>query len=200
MTSHVNDYGGNSYGSVRSTGLRKDRLLSMRCTECEKLRYVTSRELQRAASPRCMGCGGPLEEIVVSKKRRGVPTKKKARIVRGRTNRCAACGIAFNTNNDLYRHLSADIDCVRYHREEGHITEFGGDSFIKKTIHIEANPASTISKRYEVQAVDCRGKCRVLRAFARQYEATDWLREQFGPVEHAGQSPTCSNDSVSQLT
>ena len=39
-------------------GQRKDW---MRCCDCRERRLVSHREQGRAAKPRCLGCGGPLE-------------------------------------------------------------------------------------------------------------------------------------------
>ena len=66
----VKDYGGASaHGRRRRTRISKETIYSFRCLDCAKLRYVAPRELGRAARPRCLHCGGPLEETAVSNKR-----------------------------------------------------------------------------------------------------------------------------------
>ena len=52
----VGDHGGKSYGQARQTEVRVTNVVSMRCRDCQKLRYVPPRELDRAALPRCIGC------------------------------------------------------------------------------------------------------------------------------------------------
>jgi hypothetical protein len=114
------DYGGNRQRTTHRRANYGDNAgqVSMRCLDCESLRYVAPLELARAAQPRCIKCGGPLEEIKASKKRRGMPTSKIAE--HKTVARCRGCGAAigspFLTTDQAFRiHLTSRPDCERYY-------------------------------------------------------------------------------------
>lgn len=129
---HVNDYSGDSYGKKpRATRLEKTNVNSFRCRECNKLRYVTPRELTRAARPRCLGCGGTLVENEVSVKRTaGGKLERKTRAKQNaaalsdiRTSRkCWACGFHTASDRALAGHLVAQSDCRSEYKRDAKIT------------------------------------------------------------------------------
>lgn len=67
---HINEYGGAKYPKKRriKRGDETNPTFSHRCRDCGKLRYVTRRELTRAAKPRCYACGGTLIETETAHK------------------------------------------------------------------------------------------------------------------------------------
>lgn len=68
----ASDYHGDA-GRRRKAARRKiehKNHRSYRCLDCNTLRLVHRKELARAAMPRCVKCGGCLEETSVSIKRR----------------------------------------------------------------------------------------------------------------------------------
>src|SRR5687767_10679686 len=65
----LTDYGSSFYPGKRRANRVKENVLSFRCRDCKKMRYVLPRELIRAARPRCLACGGPLEETEANHER-----------------------------------------------------------------------------------------------------------------------------------
>lgn len=180
----VDDYGGNAYGG-RRRNKRSSSLVSMRCRDCQTLRFVSPRELTRASSPRCMKCGGPLEELDVSRKRQGLPAVAKAmKTRRSATRRCPACGSAIDNNEFLYRHLLCLPDCVEYHRAEGKCLAAAGSDvhIIPGTVHIIR---TTGSRPWRVMAVTSEGGIVELRKESALYLCKQYINEEFGPVELA---------------
>lgn len=117
----TNDYGGNGYGRrPRSTKVRIGSTRSYRCRDCDKLRYLSNRELQRAARPRCLECGGTLIETVAEERRTvGTPTARKKAAedmaetlaaVR-KTPRCLKCGAGYISEDYLQDHVVLSAEC-----------------------------------------------------------------------------------------
>ena len=122
-TTVVSDYGGMAHnrGEPYVTERTKANTLSFRCRDCKTLRFVTRRELNRAARPRCLRCGGPLEETKETHDRRldqqqalemaksGVhgPVGKKGR------HPCGVCHAAWPDARGLGGHLRRSTNCRR---------------------------------------------------------------------------------------
>lgn len=161
------DYGGNrpsvrhrraNYGDSAGT-------VSMRCLDCDKLRYVTPKELQRAARPRCLCCAGPLEEIDVSRKRRGLTKKAKLAIASAskKTPRCKACGVKVpdfgrgQVAAGLALHMTGSRDCLRYYVDSGYVREICGFRVIAGTERSEK-----VGSMFGIQAMLTSGAERVV--------------------------------------
>ena len=56
MARFQDDYGGHAYGSRKRVLNGRGQVVSMRCLDCQKLRYLTRLELFRASLPRCLAC------------------------------------------------------------------------------------------------------------------------------------------------
>lgn len=117
------DYGGDGHG--RRSGIHRSRLvskgmISMRCLDCDTLRFLSSQELHRATCPHCLACGGCLEETKQQLKREG--RSRVAPSPRSPTNRCCACGarLTARKQNGLFVHLQYQSECRRYYVAEGH--------------------------------------------------------------------------------
>ncbi len=70
--SFVTDGGGNNYnrpGFGRKVDRRSSVVSSYACTDCGTLRYTTKFEWTRASKPRCLKCGGPLDETKATVKK-----------------------------------------------------------------------------------------------------------------------------------
>lgn len=104
----IDDYGGNAYGG-RRRNRRDGQHESFRCLSCDKLQYLTTRELSRASKPRCNNCGGCLEYSTAEKKRH---KKSLAKVVVSKP-RCPACRAAIlgDTQENLERHFLFSPDC-----------------------------------------------------------------------------------------
>lgn len=140
----VRDYGGvggrlRPYG--RKTKLRKENCYSFRCRDCSKLRQCSHWEVNRAARPRCLDCGGCLIETEPSEKRHvarmdnmaiakgtkseqtvGVKRKRLSKEARAVAHvRCPGCNAGFTdttgygkctAHEHLESHLKANIECA----------------------------------------------------------------------------------------
>lgn len=188
----LNDYGGYSHGgktrkAVR--GLENGATVSMRCLDCNKLNYVPRLALHRAASPRCSACGGPMEEIDVSRKRSGLETTKKLTkaISHGRksSRRCPGCGCAIADNVGLESHLTDETDCRHYHVESGRYLLFPGSdkATIPGTVHIVK--ASGGGKPWHVVGLNGEGETVTLTKCRTKGMAEAAIDLAFGPVELA---------------
>lgn len=177
-TPNVNDYGGYAYGRRRSTARTKDTTISMRCTDCGKLRYVTQRELDRAARPRCIGCGGPITEISVSRERREVDDTP---LYRQPTGRCFACGaslgmVAQKIPLELATHLSSPdhTDCAaEYVKNRKTITTIKGLVLIGLTAYVARKAAN----KWQVVAVGGDGKLAEVGCYKSQYDADERVHQ-----------------------
>jgi len=112
----IDDYGGNRYGSRYRTPMGSPGISSWSCRTCGCLRFVTRRELFRAAKQRCLKCGGTLIETKAEAKRHRVERALVEKII---AYRCRACGRnmgSFSPEN-LSEHLLARRDCLHWFRE-----------------------------------------------------------------------------------
>lgn len=155
---HVSDFGGNRYGKrARVSKATKENTQSFRCRDCDKLRYVTPRELLRAARPRCLGCGGTLIEGVASARRTlGTKTERKEAAAKtkdaideaAKLCKCWSCGFSAVSPATLAGHLSYDRMCRRDYVNDKKITD---DGYCIGTAHmVVCTPAS---RGYEIRAV-----------------------------------------------
>ena len=104
-----------------------ERMLTMRCVNCNRLHYIERHLLGRARQPHCYECGGPLDETKASKKRKKF---KQQSVIAGRTkkHRCLGCGCDIGDEKDktlLLIHLKNSQGCRREYDELGHVTEYG---------------------------------------------------------------------------
>jgi hypothetical protein len=152
MPKSVSDYGGGNYKRGRISG-GGPNTRSMRCVRCQTLRYVLNRELSRAARPRCLKCGGAIEEIDVSRERQGLLKKeafqkeyaKKVPEDEDKVIRCVGCGMSFRAmeraidrplEEYLTVHLEGNPTCTDAYAEEDSIIDMGGKRLaIIPTIH-----------------------------------------------------------------
>jgi hypothetical protein len=116
----VADYGGNHYGGrPRFAKVTKTTAVSLRCPDCNTMRWANRLELARAARPRCLECGGLLRETEAARKRargpRPAPAPPRA------TDRCRACGAGFFGAPMLAAHLRREAaGCLAEYRAEGY--------------------------------------------------------------------------------
>ncbi len=187
MARYQDDYGGFAHDrGRRGEKVGRGSRHSMRCCSCGTLRYVLKKELTRAAPPRCMACGGALEETIAARKHEGLkPASPPQRVPR---RRCPACGVAIDGNVELRNHLVASFDCARYHLAERQLPEWkqSGIFLIPGSMYIE----KYASGRWGVFAVGVEKNGRVhvplliCQSKTRQ-DARDWLYSEYGPVELA---------------
>lgn len=180
-----NDYGGNRvHGSPGRHAVGRGSRHSMRCRDCGTLRYVLPVELRRAASPRCMACGGPLEQLEVDRKRMGLPKRiEPSRSTKLVTRRCPACGVPIRHNRDLAAHLVATLMCREYHGRERLVFPWQGAMVIPGSIIVERNDRSY--KRWEVVGISTGGAMVSMGTWTTKRMAQDWIQEHLGPVELA---------------
>jgi hypothetical protein len=117
----VGDYAGHAWDRHRGARKRssKETTTSHRCRECGTLRYLTALQLNRAARPRCLGCGGTLveTEAVLDRTR----DRRRSRIVLEPATKCKTCGRGFALVDQLAAHLTLDADCRREYLREDYV-------------------------------------------------------------------------------
>lgn len=107
---YLDDYGGNRYGRRRRTKRGKNDIHSYRCLTCNTLQYFTEREMNRARTPHCKGCGGALQETPASlKKRTGMTVKQYTKIASSglddfKPYQCRVCYERFRSSGGLAIH------------------------------------------------------------------------------------------------
>lgn len=166
----IDDYGGNSYGGRRRTRAGSGSHQSFRCRDCQKIRYVHRRELARAAQPRCLACGGTLEETESEQKRH----KQERKQVIERQFRCRICGVAMGPfcNDSTMRHLMSSGECRQELFRDGW-TMACGAFFGTLTI----NRLETSHKRWEVRGVVLDGRDISIGRFHTQTAAKQFIRD-----------------------
>lgn len=103
---------------------------SHRCADCGSLRYTMPKEWNRAAKPRCLGCGGRLIETAVSSKRTiGMTPRETKKAVRAFHNQvkesvrytqvCWSCGQRFELRLGLATHVSFSRTCRYDYGKDG---------------------------------------------------------------------------------
>ncbi len=147
----VSDHGGRSYGTrPRRTKLVKEHIYSMRCLDCGALRFVLIHELERATAPRCLRCGGTLEETDVSRKRR-IERSDAVKIATGEAGgagpaesgvRCQGCGRKYRDRSYLAVHLTQDAACRGYCWDHGAVVVVRGLAVIQASLHLERRGTS----------------------------------------------------------
>jgi hypothetical protein len=147
----ISDHGGSSYPQRRRFKLDKARTLSFRCRDCKVVRFVLPHELNRAAQPRCLACGGTLEETEASHKRhierievvRAMETKERPpEQPKARKPVCQSCGASFLDAHSLSGHLRRNILCRRSYISAGRWGEFRGHSVLRGTGCVRTCPSS----------------------------------------------------------
>lgn len=140
----LSDFGGSNYPKRRKQNLVKANVLSFRCRDCLTLRYVLPRELMRAARPRCLGCGGPLEETEASHKRH-LEKMDSVRAVRcgerlpaqirspKKLPKCLSCGTVYPDGLGLCGHLRRNPSCRQSYVIEGWWGEYDGMRVLQGT-------------------------------------------------------------------
>jgi len=140
----VSDYGGKSYPGGRQTRLKKSNVLSFRCRDCKTVRYVLPHELGRAAQPRCLACGGPLEETETSHERhlerteaiRAIQSGKRS-LEQKRTSKknpvCSSCGAIYSDGTGLAGHLRRNNSCRQSYVTAGRWGEYKGKKVLQGT-------------------------------------------------------------------
>jgi hypothetical protein len=84
-----------------------DADLSLRCVDCGKLRFSTTREVMRASRLRCLGCGGLLVESQASEFRSRVLAEQRygaSPLDASRDIPCPSCPAMFRTGVALQLH------------------------------------------------------------------------------------------------
>ncbi len=73
----MKDYAGNCYvtGKRKRTKIGSGKTQTFRCLDCGVMRHVSRLERNRAARPRCLACGGPIE-MTMAEEKRTLGTKK----------------------------------------------------------------------------------------------------------------------------
>lgn len=123
----LRDFGSDVYPRSQRTPCVQENVFSFRCRDCGTLRYVLPKELDRAARPRCLVCGGPLEETKESHKRhlerveaaRSIQEGAKTRGVSQHKHRCQSCHGVWNEAKDLVGHLRRNAACRKRYLEAG---------------------------------------------------------------------------------
>lgn len=96
----------------RTGSIVADADLSLRCIECGKLRFSTTREVSRATRLRCLACGGLLVESRATETRNRVLAEVRygsSNLDASRDIPCPSCDAMFRTGVAL-----------KLHREERH--------------------------------------------------------------------------------
>lgn len=138
----LSDYGSSKYPRRRKKSKVKSNVLSFRCRDCQTLRYVLPHELIRAARPRCLACGGPLEETAVSHERhienmeavRAIRTgERRPKQTRHKKPVCRSCGAVYPATSSLTGHLRRNKSCRQSYVREGWWAEFQGMKVLQGT-------------------------------------------------------------------
>jgi hypothetical protein len=166
----------------------------MRCLDCNALRYLDIATANRAAKPHCIKCGGPLEEIDVSRKRWDLPTKTQLaselekRKERKKENkiRCLGCGITFSEpsasiGKDLSEylavHLQGNEKCCDAYVEEDEIVKVVNLSLaIIPTLYTEKQGYNQVG----VVGISPSGDRRIFGCYPTHAEAQEFLEELIG--------------------
>ena len=133
---NIDDYGGNRYGSRYRNKHGSSSMSSHVCDECGTRRFISKRELSRAASPRCLKCGGVLVETKSEEKRH----QNERESVTTNVYRCRNCGSNLGrfTPHSLLTHFTLDGDeCVEYYIDEEYTFFFDRKEFILGTAFVE---------------------------------------------------------------
>lgn len=138
----LSDYGSSKYPRRRKKSKIKSNVLSFRCCDCQTVRYVLPRELIRAARPRCLACGGPLEETAASHERH-LEKMEAVRAMRTGDRRpaqtrvknpvCRSCGAMYPSTSSLAGHLRRNASCRQSYVRNGWYGEFQGMMVIQGT-------------------------------------------------------------------
>lgn len=109
----VSDFGGNNIRRGFRARFSTETMDSFSCLECGTRRYVTKIEQTRVARPKCMACGGTLQETQATRKRH----KPKRQSVVETHPRCRACGCRLVSAKSLELHLYQEPECADCYRE-----------------------------------------------------------------------------------
>ena len=165
---NIHDYGGNR---THRTPVHSDFTHSLRCDSCGTLRYVTARELRRAARPRCLKCGGLLIETKTEEKKHKA---ERQRILPDDVYRCANCGQALQFEaRALAQHLLLKLDCFQYYRLNKPTTPAGA---LFGTLWIEKKTFPR--NAWIVCGVLVTGKYEEIKSFDKQYLAQDFVHNE----------------------
>jgi len=136
------DFGGHSYPRRRKSERTVSKsIMSFRCFNCQTVRYVQLRELGRAARPRCLACGGPIEETTASHERTleklGALQEAKTGLILPKSSRyykkCLSCGTNYADVASMSMHLKINSSCRDKYICEGWWGEYQGYEVLRGT-------------------------------------------------------------------
>lgn len=172
---YVADYGGNCHrGRTKTTTFGRTR--TFWCLDCKTMRHCVPNELNRAAKPRCLKCGGPLEETKASTKRQlgtlGTPKERKqrqddfaaARKTVAEGCKCQSCGASFGGPRMLAHHLRDESACAYDYKADKLVGEL-----YKGTAHLVIRTHGT--KKYGVFYLDQARQVVLFRLYLRKADA-----------------------------
>jgi ribosomal protein L34E len=113
MPHHRTDFGGSNYRRPRKRTFDPHRDVTLRCLDCDRLQYVLLAELHRAARPRCIACGGPLDETEATRERRA---DDQLSVQLSDAEPCLGCGRLFHGIDALRLHLLVSDACACAHQ------------------------------------------------------------------------------------
>lgn len=154
----VSDYASAAYPKTQTTKRDQEHTLSFRCRDCSTLRYVLPKELDRAAKPRCLKCGGTLLETKQTSKRR-LEQQDSQRVSRFSSReispvttgfRCKSCRRKFSNVEALESHLQLAGECLKHYLNKGCLQTFQGKLILADTIDIRWFRST---KEYIVRAI-----------------------------------------------
>lgn len=159
--SRPKDYGGNAHGGKPYRN-PPGSTLSYQCRDCRKVRYVSRRELNRAAKPRCLGCGGPLVETnTTAEKTMSEATAENAKALNEAAPdpnghcRCWGCELAFRKNYYLGKHLEESESCRQQYKIKNKLNEVSGGLFYAGTFAMlkqDDNKIHVVALSADIQA------------------------------------------------
>lgn len=184
----VSDYGGKHYGGPAGVVTKcSEKQDSFRCLDCGTLRYVNRREWYRASRPRCLKCGGALDDTDATiKKVRG--TIKPPPPLSVPRRRCEGCGKAIDSHKEMIAHLSPDSECRRLYSCEQKtlpIPPFGFSRIIASTVIVEKGVTLKRSQPWGVFGITSLGQYVCMFQSHRKMDCDKYVREHFGDVHLA---------------
>ncbi len=183
---YIYDFGGNSYGQTprKTERSNKDLTHSFRCLDCNTIRYLTQREITRAAIQHCLSCGGALEETSDSKERH-IRKSDAARVARMGGHIadhelespekcvCKSCDTKWTDANALMYHVTKSDSCLSAYASSSKIVVAEGSPFLSETLHIFQ--MSNIEN--EVVGITAAGKLKTIKTFKSIRDARALIRD-----------------------
>lgn len=183
---NISDYGGNAHyrRGARTTRMSREKLRSFRCSDCNKIRFLTRLELTRAAVQHCLECGGSLEETKASRKRRIQQTDAQKLAIAGAydfdtdenvsaTQYCICCESGWTDKNALFLHVVTKSECLEEYMATRELVNVKGQLFLKQTLHcFDLDKEERI-----VMGITAAGTLEKIQTFKRKKDALVFLED-----------------------